>query len=750
MRRREAASDVTELDVIVIGAGQPGPGVAAAKAQQGLRVALIEMEQVGGTCLNHGCKPTKALRASATVAHTARRAQEYGVHTGEVTVDFGAAIGRVHRIIDGLRDGLVDWISGVDGLELIPGTATLRTDPSGGRHRVEVKGRTLIAPEIYLNLGSRAGVPPIAGLDDVDYLTEVELLQLTALPEHLIIVGGGYIGLEFGQMFRRFGLAGHHAGRRRHRHPRGRRRVRRSSPITSPTRASTSATPGRPGSWPATTAEWPSSSTTDRPVTGSHLLVATGRRSNSDLLGPEHGIETDDRGFFTIDSRFATSVPGVWALGDVNGHGAFTHTAYQDGQILLDPDRSLDGRITAYALYTDPPLGRVGMTMDEARKSGRRVLKAEVPMSSVSRAVLESETVGLMRILVDADSEEFLGATILGLHGDDLVQQIGLAMQAGVKYPAVQQALPIHPTMAEYHPVGARLAAAAGLSPPTADPSHLQRHAVESAEDVTVSGGGALGWRRYVDTYGLSVTQNRHGRSAACCTPTRGPALYGDRAGGRLQGHRAGAEDVGALVYGGEPQRLGQPARPPGQIPIGRPAPATARLLQPGDHLAGPQQHPRGHAVRPADHVGRPVHPVREVDVQMPRRSEHHRVPRGPAAIGVRRRIRRAVVRLDLDEPDGDRSVPQHRPQQAGRDLVDRRGQLLPRQRRVKSVTGQASSRARRARGASTSTVPAEPSTRTRSPVRDAPWWRCRSRPPPGCPVRGPRWRRGTAAPRHR
>ncbi len=179
--------------------------------------------------------------------------------------------------------------------------------------------------------------------------------------------------------------------------------------------------------------------------------MATGRRSNSDLLG-EHGIETDDRGFFTIDGRYQTSVPGVWALGDVNGHGAFTHTSYQDAQILLAPPRSVDGRITAYAMFTDPPLGRCGMTLAEARDSGRRVLKAEVPMSSVSRAILESETIGVLRLLVDADSEEFLGATILGLHADDLVQVISLAMQAGVPYPTLRDALPIHPTMAEYLP----------------------------------------------------------------------------------------------------------------------------------------------------------------------------------------------------------------------------------------------------------------------------------------------------------
>ena len=199
-------------------------------------------------------------------------------------------------------------------------------------------------------------------------------------------------------------------------------------------------------------------------IAGSHLLVATGRRSNSDLLGPDHGIQTDKRGFFTIDSRFQTSVKGVWALGDVNGHGAFTHTAYQDGQILLHPPRTVDGRVPIYALYTDPPLGRVGITISEARASGRNVLKADVPMSSVSRAILEGETTGLMRILVDGDTEEFLGAAILGLHGDDLIQIIGTAMQAGVRYPAVRDALPIHPTMAEYIPIGALVTEALGLS----------------------------------------------------------------------------------------------------------------------------------------------------------------------------------------------------------------------------------------------------------------------------------------------
>ena len=441
---------MTHYDAIVIGAGQPGPGVAGGLADDGQRVALIEMDRAGGTCLNHGCKPTKALRASAAVAHQARRAAEYGVNTGEISVDFPAAMARMRSIIDGMRDSLDDWLAGVKGLDQFHGTATVMTDPTGQEHRVTVEDQRLTTQQLYLNLGARASRPPIPGLETVDAMTEVELLALNSLPAHLVIIGGGYIGLEFGQMFRRFGarvtiIAGSRVA------PREDEDVSAilAGVMTDegvdiiygrPTRVGPAGTGIKAELGDGTTIE------------GSHLLLATGRRSNSDLLGPDHGLATDDRGFFTIDNRFQTSVQGVWALGDVNGHGAFTHTAYQDGQILQHPPRTVDGRVTIYALYTDPPLGRVGMTINEARASGRNVLKAEVPMSSVSRAILEGETTGLMRILVDADTEEFLGATILGLHGDDLIQIIGTAMQGGVHYPAVRDALPIHPTMAEFIP----------------------------------------------------------------------------------------------------------------------------------------------------------------------------------------------------------------------------------------------------------------------------------------------------------
>ncbi len=440
---------MVHYDAIVIGAGQAGPGVAAKIAGDGRSVALVEMAQVGGTCLNHGCKPTKTLRASAVVAHQARRAAEYGVHTGRVTVDFGAAMARMHSIIGEQQKSLSDWVAGTEHLELVNGQATLVTDPTGAEHRVRVDDLELTTAELYLNVGARASIPPIPGLEEVQPMTEVELLALTELPEKLVIVGAGYVGLEFAQMFQRFGsqvtvIAGSGVA--------GREDPDVSQILTDTlTAEGVAILSGRPERVAAHAEGVEVTLEDGTSVVGSHLLVATGRRSNSDLLG-DHGIDTDDRGFFTIDGRYQTSVPGVWALGDVNGHGAFTHTAYQDSQIYLAPPRVVTGRITAYAMFTDPPLGRCGMTSEEARQSGRKVLKAEVPMSSVSRAVLESETTGVLRILVDADTEEFLGATILGLHADDLVQVISLAMQAGVRYPTLRDALPIHPTMAEYLP----------------------------------------------------------------------------------------------------------------------------------------------------------------------------------------------------------------------------------------------------------------------------------------------------------
>jgi pyruvate/2-oxoglutarate dehydrogenase complex dihydrolipoamide dehydrogenase (E3) component len=440
---------MTSYDAIVIGAGQAGPGVASSLVGDGKHVAIIEMDRAGGTCLNHGCKPTKALRASAVVANTARRAADYGVLTGAVSVDFGTAIGRVRSIIGEMQRSLDEWIQSVDGLDYIMGTAQLRTDPEGRQHEVTVNGQVLTAPQVYLNVGARASRPPIDGLDSISAMTEVELLALDELPQHLIIVGGGYIGCEFGQMFRRFGaqvtiLAGGGIA------PQEDEDVQQILTETFADEGITvisgnliEAKPHCDGI--EVTVDDGTS------LVGSHLLLATGRVSNSDLLG-DHGITTDEGGYFVIDGRYATSVPGVWALGDVNRHGAFTHTSYQDAQILLDPQRTVDGRVPTYAMFTDPPLGRVGLNSEQARASGRKVLKAEIKMESVSRAILESETIGVLRILVDGDTEEVLGATILGRGADELIQLIGVAQQAGVRYPTVRDILPIHPTMAEYVP----------------------------------------------------------------------------------------------------------------------------------------------------------------------------------------------------------------------------------------------------------------------------------------------------------
>ena len=446
---------MTRYDTVVVGAGQAGPSVAFAHAAEGRRVAVVEMAEPGGTCVNHGCRPTKALRASAVVAHSARRAAEFGVHVGEVRVDFGEAIGRVHALIDSTRASLQHAFDTTDGLDYVHGTATLVGDPAGKEHRVLVTTddggqQELTTSDVFLNVGTRASVPSLDGLDETAFLTEIELLALTELPEHLVIVGGGYIGLEFGQMFRRFGsevtiVAG---GGIASREDPDVQQILTDLFLSEGVRI----VAGRPSrvrrEGGGVAVEVPGAAT----VTGSHLLVATGRRSNSDLLGPDTGLATDERGFFVTDDRYVTSVPGIWALGDVNGRGAFTHTSYQDGDIYLHPPRTVAGRVMTYAMFTDPPLGRVGWSLQQARESGRNVLVGEVAMSSVSRARLESEETGVMRVLVDGDTEEILGATILGLQADDVVQVVGVAMQAGVRYPTLRDALPIHPTVSEFFP----------------------------------------------------------------------------------------------------------------------------------------------------------------------------------------------------------------------------------------------------------------------------------------------------------
>ena len=451
-----------KYDAIVIGAGQAGPGVASTLASQGQKIALAEGDKLGGTCLNYGCRPTKALRASAVYAHRARRAAEYGVKTGPVEVDFQTVMRRKNDIISGMQSGMRDYFENLDGVDIYRSYAHFLPSENG-LHRVQVDGAVLESERVFINTGARATLPPIDGLDGVPYLDNVTLLELDRLPQHMIVLGGGYIGLEFGQMFRRFGsqitiVEG------------GSRLAHREDPEVSQAIEGILADDGidiihhhrmtkveqaADGSIIATLTHSDSGAT--RWISGSHVLIATGRKPNSDNLNLEAvGVETDRRGYIATDGVFRTNIPGIWALGDVNGRGAFTHTSYQDYEILMDSlnggSRSVDGRIMAYAMFTDPPLGRVGLSETEAREQGFNYLVNTIPMASVSRAQLESETQGLLKVIVDADSEKILGAVTLGMHGDDFIQIFSSFMHTGASYTIMRDALPVHPTVAEFVP----------------------------------------------------------------------------------------------------------------------------------------------------------------------------------------------------------------------------------------------------------------------------------------------------------
>ena len=450
----------TRYDAIIVGAGQAGPPLAGRLTEAGQSVAVIERKLVGGTCVNYGCIPTKTLVASAHTAHTARRGADYGIGTGDVTVDMSKVKARKDAIMLDDRHGLETWLEGMDGCTLIRGHARFE-----GPHTIRVDEQVLEADRIFLNVGGRATAPKIPGLDDVDYLTNVGILDLDVLPEHLVIVGGSYIGLEFAQMYRRFGARV--------------TVVERGSRVTSREDEDVSAAiqeileaegiavhvgatgmrivkhdngSGRSGGFdliPRDGAE---------AISGTHLLVATGRRPNTDDLGLDAaGVETDERGYVTVDDQLRTTADGIWAMGDCNGKGAFTHTSYNDFEIvaanLLDDDpRRVSDRLPTYALYIDPPLGRAGMTVDEVRASGRKALVGKMPMTKVGRAVEKGETQGFMNVVVDAETEQILGAAILGVGGDEVVQDILDVMTANLPYTAISRTVHIHPTVSELVP----------------------------------------------------------------------------------------------------------------------------------------------------------------------------------------------------------------------------------------------------------------------------------------------------------
>ena len=403
---------VIEFDVAVIGAGQAGPALAMTLAGRGEKVALIEGGLVGGSCVNHGCTPTKTLRKSARVAHLARRAGDFGIQTGKIEIDFAAAMARMKQRVDESRAGLEKSIAGQDGLTLLRGWGAF-SGRAGDQFELSVGDQALRAARVFLNTGTRAFVPPLAGIDDVPHLDNVSLLQLRERPRHLIIIGGSYIGLEMGQIFRRLGSEVSVIEA----HPRitGRENEAVSKALTEMLQAEgirfhTGSDIERVENLREKRSDARIAVTVGgQRVEGSHLLVATGRSPNTERLNlAAVGVETDERGFVPTNGKLETNVPGIWAVGDINKRGAFTHTSYQDGQIVLanlkGGARSADGRVSTYAMYTDPPLGRVGLSEAQARESGRATLVANFQMKDVSRAKEESEIAGLMQILVDQQS----------------------------------------------------------------------------------------------------------------------------------------------------------------------------------------------------------------------------------------------------------------------------------------------------------------------------------------------------------
>ncbi|HKB11328.1 MAG TPA: FAD-containing oxidoreductase [Vicinamibacterales bacterium] len=444
-------------DAIIIGTGQAGPSLARRLSGAGMSVAVVERHLFGGTCVNTGCIPTKAMVASAYAAHMARRAHDFGVAIdGAVRVDMKSVKARKDAISRQSSTGVEKMLRGLPRCDVYTAHARFRSPKE-----VTVDDHVLKAERIFINVGGRAAIPSMPGVDQVPFLTNSSMMHLDTLPPHLVVVGGSYVGLEFGQMFRRFGSEVTIIEMQ----PRLVRNedldvssaihdVLTSEGIAVRLNARCISVRGRAGAIVAhVDCEDGSPS-----VEGSHLLLAVGRRPNTDDLGLEAaGVARDDRGYIVVNDRLETNVPGIWALGDCNGKGAFTHTSYNDFEIvasnLLDGGRRrVSDRIPAYALYTDPPLGRAGLTEAEARRQGHTVLVGQRPMTRVSRAVEKGETGGLMKIVVDAQSEEILGAAVFGTGGDEVIHCVLDTMYAKAPYSVLQRAMHIHPTVAELIP----------------------------------------------------------------------------------------------------------------------------------------------------------------------------------------------------------------------------------------------------------------------------------------------------------
>jgi len=448
---------MASYDAIVIGAGQAGQSLAARLAGAGMRVAIVERNLFGGTCVNTGCIPTKTLVASAYAAHVARRAAEYGVMIdGEIAVDMKAVKARKDMVSAKSRDGVEDWLRGLANCTVYHDHARFLSPT-----QVAVGGETLEAPRIFINVGGRAASPPMPGLDQVDYLNNSSIMHVDFVPRHLVIIGGSYIGLEFAQIYRRFGSEVTIIEM-------SPRLIAREDEDVSQAVADILTHEGidvRVNAKCLSVAKDPTGVAVSLAceqgaprVVGSHLLLAVGRRPNTDDLDLDKaGVKVDARGYIVVDDELRTNVPGIWALGDCNGRGAFTHTSYNDYEILaanlLDQDRRrVSDRINAYNLYIDPPLGRAGMTEAEVRALKRPALVSRMPMERVGRAFEKGETQGFMKILVDRQSKQILGASLLGVGGDEVIHSLLDLMYAKAPYTVLQRAMHIHPTVSELLP----------------------------------------------------------------------------------------------------------------------------------------------------------------------------------------------------------------------------------------------------------------------------------------------------------
>lgn len=445
-----------QFDTIIIGTGQAGPPLAARFAEAGKTVAIIERHKFGGTCVNTGCIPTKTLVASAYAMHVARRGAEYGFAIGDLRVDMSRVKARKDAASARSNKGVEAQLRKLANCTVFEGQASFQSPNTVG-----VNGEVLQADKIYINVGGRARVPEMPGIHDVPFLTNSSMMDLDVLPGHLIIVGGSYVGLEFAQIYRRFGsevtvveMGPRLIGREDEDISQAVRDILETEGIHFRLNAQCISLEKREGG----VAVGLTCEDGAPEVVGTHVLLAVGRIPNTSDLGLDKaGVATDERGYITVDDQLQTNAPGIWALGDCNGRGAFTHTSYNDYEIVADnlfnADHRRDSdRIQAYALYIDPPLGRCGMTEAEVRKSGRRALAVKYPMSRVSRAYEKGETQGFIKISVDADSKQILGAAILGVGGDEVIHVLLDAMYAKAPCTVIERAMHIHPTVAEFLP----------------------------------------------------------------------------------------------------------------------------------------------------------------------------------------------------------------------------------------------------------------------------------------------------------